>query len=177
MSTESLKVLTAVGADRPGLVSEISGVIHAAGGNIEDSRMAILGGEFALVLLFSAPPGAVDRVADATRDLARRLELDLVDQGHAAPRAGRGPDVPPARQRRGPSGHRRGRHGRARAPRQVNVASLESRVVNLPLSGTPTFVLEAELHIPRDLAVDQLLSVLAAVAEREDLEYTFEASV
>lgn len=176
MSSESLRVLTAVGADRPGLVSEISSVIHAAGGNIEDSRMAILGGEFALVLLFSGSAEAVDRVAAATRELARRLELDLVikDTRRAERRQlltyrlrASGVDHP---------GIVEAVMGEL-ARRAVNVASLESRVVNLPLSGTPTFVLEAELHIPPDLAVDQLLGALAAVAERENLEYTFEASV
>ncbi len=51
MANKSYLVLTAVGPDRPGLVSEISSLVLAAGANLEDSRMAILGGEFALLVL------------------------------------------------------------------------------------------------------------------------------
>ena len=42
MADKSYLVLTAVGPDRPGLVSEISSMVHGAGANLEDSRMAIL---------------------------------------------------------------------------------------------------------------------------------------
>lgn len=176
MADESLRVLTAVGADRPGLVSAISKSIHGAGGNIEDSRMAILGGEFALVLLFSGTPDAVERVANAARELARQLDLDLVikDTRRHAPAPDRavytlsvsGLDHP---------GIVEAVMGEL-ARREVNVASLETRVVNLPLSGTPNFVLEAELQLPAEASVEELVAALSAVAEREDLEYTFGAS-
>ena len=39
--------VTAVGADRPGIVAAVSRALYDVGGNIEDSRMAILGGHFA----------------------------------------------------------------------------------------------------------------------------------
>jgi glycine cleavage system transcriptional repressor len=49
--------LTAVGIDRPGIVAAVSAAIFESGGNIEDSRMAILGGHFAMVLIVSLPDG------------------------------------------------------------------------------------------------------------------------
>ncbi|HEX2878975.1 MAG TPA: ACT domain-containing protein, partial [Polyangiaceae bacterium] len=55
-------VLTAAGADRPGLVKRISSAIAEAGANLEDSRMAILGGEFALILLFAGSAQSVNEV-------------------------------------------------------------------------------------------------------------------
>ncbi len=62
-------VLTAVGPDRPGLVNDLSSLIAAAGANLEDSRMAILGGEFAVILLISASADALERT--------RRLGADV----------------------------------------------------------------------------------------------------
>ncbi len=44
-------VIAAVGEDRPGLVDQLSGYILETGCNIADSRMMVLGGEFAVLLL------------------------------------------------------------------------------------------------------------------------------
>lgn len=49
--------ITAVGNDRPGIVAAISRVIFESGGNLEDSRMAILGGHFAVVLIVAVREG------------------------------------------------------------------------------------------------------------------------
>jgi glycine cleavage system transcriptional repressor len=47
--------LTAVGRDRPGIVAGVVEPLTRHGGNLEDSRMAILGGHFAMVLIVSGP--------------------------------------------------------------------------------------------------------------------------
>jgi len=48
-----LIVLSAIGTDRTGVVQDISKVILACGGNIEESRMTTLGAEFAVLMLVS----------------------------------------------------------------------------------------------------------------------------
>lgn len=50
--------ITAVGVDRPGIVAAVTKLLYEAGGNIEDSRMAILGGHFAVVLIAALPDDA-----------------------------------------------------------------------------------------------------------------------
>ncbi len=50
--------VTAVGADRPGIVAAVTKVLFEHGANIEDSRMAILGGHFAMVLIVTADEAA-----------------------------------------------------------------------------------------------------------------------
>jgi glycine cleavage system transcriptional repressor len=47
--------VTAVGADRPGIASAVAKILFEHGGNIEDSRMAILGGHFAMMLIVDLP--------------------------------------------------------------------------------------------------------------------------
>lgn len=49
-------ILTVLGQDRPGIVSDVTGVLYKAGCNIEDSSMTILEGEFAMLLVVSFPP-------------------------------------------------------------------------------------------------------------------------
>ncbi len=47
--------LHAVGTDRPGIVAKVTGVLAEAGCNLEDSRMAILSGQFAIMLVVETP--------------------------------------------------------------------------------------------------------------------------
>ncbi len=56
-------VISTIAEDRPGLVSELSEIIHDLGLNIEDSRMTVLGGEFAVLMSITgdeAPLGELD---------------------------------------------------------------------------------------------------------------------
>ena len=48
-------ILTVLGQDHPGIVSEVTGVLFKAGCNIEDSSMTILEGEFVMLLVVSLP--------------------------------------------------------------------------------------------------------------------------
>ena len=49
-------IISAVGSDRPGIVSEISGAITSHGGNIEKSRMTRLGLDFTIIMLVTVDP-------------------------------------------------------------------------------------------------------------------------
>jgi glycine cleavage system transcriptional repressor len=62
------------------------------------------------------------------------------------------------------------------AQRGVNVASLESRVQNAPLSGTPLFVLNAEIQVPSEVAVSALRKELATVCDEKNLDFLLEAA-
>ena len=66
-------LLSAIGSDRPGLVAELAQLIYDCDANLEDSRMTILGTDFAVILLCSSPAAdAADRIAVG----AKRLERD-----------------------------------------------------------------------------------------------------
>ena len=66
-------LLSAIGRDRPGLVAELAQLIYDCGANLEDSRMTILGTDFAVILLCSSSDADVtDRIGVG----AKRLERD-----------------------------------------------------------------------------------------------------
>jgi glycine cleavage system transcriptional repressor len=48
-------VLTLTGPDRIGFVEKVTGLLLERGGNVETSRMARLGGEFAILMLAWIP--------------------------------------------------------------------------------------------------------------------------
>ena len=80
MSTNASKnylVISALGQDRPGLVNELTRVILDSGCNIVDSRMSVLGGEFAIILLISGTWNAVAKLDSQHEGVEKRLEMTL----------------------------------------------------------------------------------------------------
>ncbi len=69
-------VIATVAEDRPGIVSELSAIVHELGLNIEDSRMTVLGGEFAVLMsVAGADPALVS--------LKKRLDEQTTAGGFA----------------------------------------------------------------------------------------------
>jgi len=164
-------VLTAVGPDRPGLVNQLSSLICEAGAGIEDSRMAILGGEFAMILLISGPPAAIE----AVEKIGGQVEADLglrcvLKETSATP-----PPSDSLPYRIEVSGADRPGIVHAitaiLAGRGINVANLESRVSHAPFSATPLFVLEAALQVPSTTVLSELRAELTATCDEENLDF------
>lgn len=174
-SDKSYLVLTAVGPDRPGIVSDLSEVIHRSGANLEDSRMAVLGGEFALLLLVSGSERALERTVEQAASNAGTLGLDIVHRRTTGPR--RSANVLPYQIR--VTGFDRPGIVQAisgvLAKRRVNVTSLASSVDYAPHSGTPLFVLEAELEVPSETVLSELRRELSTKCDEENLDLSFEA--
>ena len=94
--SEDYLVLTAVGTDRPGIVAELTALLAERGANVADSRMAVLGGEFALMMLVSAPAARLAEARGDVESAATRLGLELIvkdTRSPAAHRAGRCPST------------------------------------------------------------------------------------
>lgn len=70
--------VTAVGADRPGIVAALTEALLEIGGNLEDCRAALLRGSFAIALLVAVPDDVdADRVRAVLDPVAGRLGLGL----------------------------------------------------------------------------------------------------
>ena len=159
--------VTAVGADRPGIVAAVTDVLFTHGGNLEDSRCALLGGHFAMVLIVALPDGAdsgaLERsLTDAVSGLGVTATVRPVVEAEAHPLEGTpvlvsvyGGDQPGIV----------AKVSRALADRGASITDLATRViggeqpiyvmileVRLP-SGTSTATLEADLKA-LDLGVD-----------------------
>ncbi|MEA3078572.1 MAG: glycine cleavage system transcriptional repressor [Actinomycetota bacterium] len=61
--------VTAIGADRPGIVAAVTAALVERGCNLEDTSMSILRGQFAMVLIVDAPDGVA--ASDLEADLVR----------------------------------------------------------------------------------------------------------
>ncbi len=76
LSSQHYLVITALGADRPGIVNTITRHVSSCGCNIEDSRLAMLGEEFTFIMLFSGSWNAITLI-ESTLPL-KGAELDLL---------------------------------------------------------------------------------------------------
>jgi glycine cleavage system transcriptional repressor len=78
--------VTAVGADRPGIVAAVTGVFLEHGCNLEDTSMTILRGHFAMMLVVAAPDGLAqqaleDALAGPAVDLDLVVAVRVIDDG------------------------------------------------------------------------------------------------
>lgn len=68
-------VLTAMGADRTGCVSDLTKLASECGCNIMDSRMAIFGHEFSFIMLLKGDARAINQLEAKLPMLAHSLDL------------------------------------------------------------------------------------------------------
>ena len=86
-------ILTAIGKDRPGIVAGVTKALYDLGCNLEDSAMTRLAGEFAIMLVFAAPPRVrASWLERAFKPVETRLGLTMAVNALRA--AGRRPAQP-----------------------------------------------------------------------------------
>lgn len=165
--------ITAVGADRPGIVAALTEALLPLGGNLLDCRAALLRGSFAMVMAVEVPDD-VDRAAAraAMEPVAARLGLEVwVGESAAA--------ALPDGERCVVSVYGADHPGivhavsAALAGQGVNIVDLSSRVVGNP----PVYVLGIEAVLPAGMTVESLTARLAPVAvdQRVELHVTPES--
>lgn len=71
-------VITASGEDQVGIVDRLSGKITESGCNIEESRMAVLGEQFAIIMLLSGPWNALSKLDGQLGLLGEQLGLTII---------------------------------------------------------------------------------------------------
>lgn len=81
----TLFAVTAVGADRPGIVAAVTKALESVDGNIEDAAMQALGGQFAISLLVNA--GVAQSELAATLEGAAHGLVLTVSEAETHPRA------------------------------------------------------------------------------------------
>jgi glycine cleavage system transcriptional repressor len=169
-------VISAVGKDRPGIVNDLSRSILDAGCNIEDSRMSVLGGEFALIVLISGSWSAVAKLESQVPALAKKLDL-VVTAKYTEPRPVRADMVP--YQVDVVSIDQPGIvHDIADffASRSINIEELTSWTYPAAHTGTPMFSLSMTISIPAKTHIGQLRDDFMKFCDDLNLDATLEPS-
>jgi len=85
MDNTNYLVISALGMDRPGIVNILSGSVLKSGCNIHDSRMAVLGGEFAVLMLISGNADAISSMETVISELEQAQGLTITTKRTGSP--------------------------------------------------------------------------------------------
>ena len=139
-------ILTLVGTDRPGLVSQISDQLAAHGGSWTESRLAHLAGQFTGIVVADVPSGAVDVLRQALSALGDADLSVVLHRPTPAPPVQDAPLVLTLVCQDRPGIIRD--ITRVLAAAQVNIEELTTDVLSGSFSGEAMFRAEARLRLP-----------------------------
>ena len=167
-------VLTAVGTDRVGIVEELAEILEEKSCNIEESRMAVLGREFAVILLASGSPEAVKMLTSGADELRARIGLQAEIRPTAAPGelpAGRpysieavSLDAPGIM------------HAVTAVLKDagVNIEEISTDTTSAPWTGATMFHMEGTIVLPQGVHASELREKLSSLEHERDIDIRLE---
>ena len=171
---DKLLAVTAISADRTGLVRDITETISKAGGSILQSRMTTLGSEFAMLALVEANWHAIKKVQSGLTELAEGRDLTVTfrnteERRQESPAAPYNIDVVTMDQ----EGIVAGLAGFF-ATRDIEIADLNTRHYNAPHTGSAMFAIQMAINIPSRIHLAALRDEFHEYCERQNLDAIIE---
>ncbi len=167
-------VISAVGSDRPGIANRLSQRVFDAQLNILDSRMALLGGEFAILMLVEGSAEAVAALAEALPQEQEALGLTVQCRttAPAALNAGR-----PYRIEVIALDHPGivASLTRFLSERGINIHQLDTQSYHAPHTGARLFTTTLVVNLPKEVASAKLREQFLDHCDQLNLDATFEA--
>ena len=154
-------IISAVGSDRPGIVSELSGVITSHGGNIEKSRMTRLGSDFTIIMLVTVDPKWEESLVVALQAIK---ELSITTKGTE-------PNTVIAGENCQISLSGADNEGIVKVlskyleEKSINIIEMDTHISQAPISGSPLFNLNASVSIPGEVDGRDIQSDLSQIAQ------------
>ncbi len=142
-------VLTLTGTDRVGIVEEVTQLLLDLGGNVETSRMARLGGEFAILMLVSIPSEQMARLDQDTEKL-KAEGFKLTTSETELTYAQKHPGWLPYQIKVYGADHEGIVHEISHylSQRGISIESADTETARAPISGTPLFIMTALVVVP-----------------------------
>ena len=175
MKEKDQLILTAIGPDRVGLVQRISQFISRHGCNIEDSKMAVFCGEFAVIILISGDGENLVKIARDYREIEAETGLAISVKAPAARKASE--SYLPYKLTASCMDHPGIVYqiSGVLSSLGINIESMETETYAAPVSGTPIFRLEAEISIPTKTNISSLRERFAEIQTAENIDIELSA--
>jgi len=176
MADKDHLILTAIGPDQVGLVQKISAFISRHGCNIEDSKMAVFCGEFAVIVLISGDDATLDQIELNYREIENETGLAISIKTPAT-RTPPGAFLP-YKLTASCMDHPGIVYqiSAALSNLGINIESMETKTYAAPVSGTPIFQLEADLAVPARANINQLRARFAEIQREENIDIDLAAA-
>ena len=159
-------IISAVGYDRPGIVSELSVAITSHGGNIEKSRMTRLGSDFTIIMLVTVDPKWEESLVVALQAIK---ELSITTKGTE-------PNTIIAGENCQISLSGADNEGIVKVlskyleEKSINIIEMDTHISQAPISGSPLFNLNASVSIPGEVDGRDIQSDLSQIAQELGVE-------
>ena len=149
-------VISALGVDRPGIVDELSNIIYDHELNIEDSRMTVLGGEFAILLLVSGELSSLDTLQSQVPAIEEALQMRLLVK--PTTEAETAEHTIPYSVEVAALDHPGIVNNIASffSERDINIVNLQTESYSAPHTGSPMFALHMTIGVPAEMNIAQL---------------------
>lgn len=167
-------VIAASGADKVGIVERLAGRIADSGCNIEESRMTMMQGQFALIMLVSGPWHALSRLEGQMNPLGEQLGLTIIHE-RTHKRETAEPTIPYTVEvvALDQSGIVRSLSAFF-ARKGINIEELQSNSYPAPHSGTPLFSVIMTVGIQGKVHIPTLRNEFLDYCDDLNLDATFE---
>lgn len=168
-------ILTAVGPDRVGLVEKIAQFIARHGCNIEDSKMAVFCGEFAVIVLITGDGDKLSQIGRDYREIENETGLTISTK---TPAQRATTAFLPYKLTASCMDHPGIVYqiSNVLSGMGVNIESMETKTYAAPISGTPIFQMEADLAVPTRTNINQLRERFAEIQKAENIDIELAAA-
>jgi glycine cleavage system transcriptional repressor len=163
-------IITAIGSDRVGIVDDLTTSILDKNCNVEESRMAVLGGEFAVMLLLSGDQTDIEALIKESKGIAEKLDLHISMKPTVEPKT-----------------HPRMRpymiesvsldtpgivHAVTALLRRngINIENMETDTTAAPWTGAPMFVMRGRISIPQGVSLAALREEMETLESDQNLD-------
>lgn len=163
-------VIATIGKDRPGIVDRITAIVHDLNLSIEDSRMTVLGGEFAVLMSVVGGTLPLQRLETKLGKLAEQMDLAFLfrrtDQRKDV--EGRVPYTVSVTAMDHPGiVHRVANFF---SSQNINIYNLDTVTERAPHTGTPIFSLVMEVEVPPEIRIVELRDSFFYFCDDHDLD-------
>jgi len=170
-------LVTATGEDRPGIVARLTEVFVAHGANLEESRMALLGGEFAAIVLVSLASERLEELLPAL-DMLKKDGILVTTKKTSLQSPDKFKGYIPYDLSVSGADHEGIVHKVTAYLREhsINIQNMESDIINAPDTGTPLFCMRATVQVPPSVSMSELQKQLQQIGDQESVDITVAAS-
>jgi len=168
-------VISALGNDKPGLVNQLSKAILDQAGNISESPMMVLGGEFAIMLLVTGNQDCINNINSKLEETGNTLGLTITAKETKTQES---------KQKRLPyqvtvvsMDHPGIVHNITDflSTRNLNIEEIETKTYPAAHTGTPMFSLEITISVPADSSVKMLRDEFIIFCDDLNLDASLES--
>lgn len=159
-------VLTLTGRDKIGLVDHVTSLVVKRSGNVESSRMARLGGEFAMLMLVSVSETEfqnLDKDLQALRGEGYQITLMQTEDDSKKYASWLPYEIEVTGADHEGIIHEVSHH---LASQGINIESMDTSSTPAPMSGTPLFMMKGVVLVPPKLSFHQWSDALEEIGDK-----------